>query len=287
MPFSFRRNPAPVTKLLRMRKHVHPTEYPPLAKEAPAPHPLTGKLVTFEAGGVRVAGRVAKHVADDQFVVQLALPNKDGILTITQAELVHPLDGLEEIDAPAREQKVCAFAEQVPFEIDQKMVAIKNGDVVVDYKDVIISGYASTFAATTPADRDGDYIVDGAFDETLRQFKSNPVMLVNHDNRVQSLAGSYSKIGVNRQGLAIEGRLTNAPDMQSVRFKVAEGHLKALSIGGFFFYGVDGRAVEKVDLFEISLVPVPANPDALISTRAIELSDCTKSWSRHQKRLQF
>ena len=50
-----------------------------------------------------------------------------------------------------------------------------------------------------------------------------------------------------------------------------------------FQYGADGRAIEKVELWEISLVAVPANPDALVSARAIDFDDATRA----MKRLKF
>ena len=35
-----------------------------------------------------------------------------------------------------------------------------------------------------------------------------------------------------------------------------------MSIGGIFKYEEDGKAIEEVDLMEISLVAIPMNPDA-------------------------
>ena len=155
---------------------------------------------------------------------------------------------------------------------------------IVDYKNVVFEGFASTFENVTPEDRDGDYIMEGAFNETINDFKKNPIMLTDHVNSVHSVAGSYDFIGKNAGGLAVRGRITNAPDMKSIRFKVAEGHIKALSIGGMFQWIEDRRGIEKVDLFEISLVAVPANPDALVQVRGLDLEGCRKAYkSRHAK----
>ena len=57
--------------------------------------------------------------------------------------------------------------------------------------------------------------------------------------------------------------------MRDTRFKVAEGHLKTLSMGGLFHYKEDGRGIFKVDLWEGSLTPIPANPDATFSVRSL------------------
>jgi phage head maturation protease len=65
--------------------------------------------------------------------------------------------------------------------------------------------------------------------------------------------------------------LSNSPaeDMKHVRALVAEGHLRTLSMGGRFYYRNDGRGIFKVELYEGSLTPIPANPDATFSTRAL------------------
>jgi HK97 family phage prohead protease len=146
---------------------------------------------------------------------------------------------------------------------------IKDGDTITDYQNVRFKGYLSTFVGTTASDRQGDYVENGAFTETLKRFKQNPVMLRDHVNNTSFLSGSFIDIREDTKGLFVEGLLSNAPDVQSVRFKVAEGHLRTLSMGGVFHYKEDGRGIFKVDLWEGSLTPIPANPDALFSVRAL------------------
>ena len=43
-----------------------------------------------------------------------------------------------------------------------------------------------------------------------------------------------------------------------------------MSIGGVFKYEEDGKAIEEVDLMEISLVAIPMNPDARFVVKAPE-----------------
>lgn len=145
------------------------------------------------------------------------------------------------------------------------------GGEVVDFKDVTIRGYLSTFQSTTAADRMGDYVIPGAFKDSLPTFLANPVLLVDHRNAVSSLAGSFTVVREDSKGLYIEAALSNAPteEMRSIRWKVAEGHLRSLSMGGIFHYEADGKGIFRVDLAEGSLVPVPANQDALITVRAL------------------
>lgn len=154
---------------------------------------------------------------------------------------------------------------------DVKMQEVKEGSVVQDYLDVKIAGYASTWAEVTPSDRQGDAVKKGAFKDTIPAFMRNPVMLLNHRNEVGSIAGRYTRIIEDAKGLYIEGAVSGSPDMRHARFLIAEGTLRTLSIGGIWFYGEDGRTIEKAHLFEISLVAVPANPDAIIQARGLDL----------------
>ena len=65
--------------------------------------------------------------------------------------------------------------------------------------------------------------------------------------------------------------------MQDIRWKVAEGALRSLSMGGVFHYGQDGKAIQKVKLWEGSLTPVPANPNAVFSTRELTEAEARKA----------
>lgn len=158
----------------------------------------------------------------------------------------------------------------------KKFETIKDKDGnVVDYRDVVLKGYLSTFKGTTESDRQGDYVEPGAFAETIARFLKNPVLLVNHRNGVESVAGTFTTVREDKRGLYVEARLSNSPaDAQTdVRFKVAEGALRALSMGGVFHYKEDGRGIFKVDLWEGSIVAIPANPDALFATRSLTAED--------------
>lgn len=147
---------------------------------------------------------------------------------------------------------------------------VKDGDVIMDYQNVRIKGYLSTFKATTESDRQGDYVEKGAFRETIPNFmRKNPVLLANHRNNVESLVGNFIKMMEDEKGLYFEALISNSPEslVKDVRFKLAEGMLRTCSMGGLFHYKEDGRGIFKVDLFEGSLTPIPANPDALYSVR--------------------
>lgn len=161
----------------------------------------------------------------------------------------------------------------------KKFDEVKDDGRVIDYQNVKLSGYLSTFQGTTASDRQGDYVEKGAFKETIPTFFRNPVLLANHDNNVKSLVGSFTLLREDDKGLYFEATLSNAGDdfTRGVRAKVAEGHLRTVSMGGRFHYRDDGRGIFKVDLYEGSLTPIPANPDAIFNVRTMTESEWAES----------
>ena len=139
---------------------------------------------------------------------------------------------------------------------------VYDGNRIIDYQNVSFRGYASTNESVTKGDRIGDYLRKGAFKKTIKEFKKNPVMLTDHENTTKNIAGSYTQIEEDDRGLFVEGKISNAPALATIRTLVAEGHLKTLSIGGMFYYEDDGKGISQVDLMEVSLVAIPMNPDA-------------------------
>ena len=282
-----KRLPALPEKFLRVgQKRV---EAPHVVK-ADAHKELIGQAVFFASEGERMAGK-AVRVNGDSLVIQLAVPNREGVLIVTDTELTVKATDLEVTKALMQAKRVRHFefgADLKLGEGDRKAVAITaplpGGDgkqtYVVDYRDVVIDGFASTFQSTTPSDRGGDYVLPGAFDKTLLDFKKNPVMLLDHCNEVECIAGSWDKVGTNTRGLAVTGNVSNAPGLCDVRHKLVEGHLKGLSIGGIWYYLQDGRGIEEAELFEISLVAVPMNPDTLCQTRSLGIADCRKAFAK-------
>lgn len=155
-----------------------------------------------------------------------------------------------------------------------KSVPVKGqGGQITDYMDVEVEGYLSTFVTKTPSDRIGDYVLPGAFTETLVPFKKNPISLVDHVNSVFMAAGVFTAIEERKDGLWCRIRITNAPNMADLRVRVVEGVIRTLSMSGFFYYLEDGNGIYKVDLFEGSFVAVPMNPDALFTVRSLNLDE--------------
>ena len=268
--------------------------FPAVYKKAPTskgktPEPTTPKAPERKVFGiVEHAGKrfVALRGTDD--LVQLCVPSVDGILLVTESRTEIPFGAkfheLGKTNTPAHEEAdIRAFEANPTIVTDEKAMTIVRDSkekIIQDYLNLSIEGFASTFKSTTPADRDGDAILSGAFRDTLSEFKTNPVLLMNHRNQVESIAGSFTKLTETSTGLAVQASISNAPDLRSIRFLIAEKHLRAFSIGGFFrFSDKDAREVVSVRLFEISLVAVPANPDALFHTRGLSIDDAEKAFS--------
>jgi len=274
----------PQTKFLRI---VPVAEARQAATPKPSAHAeLIGKAVFFESEGERVAGK-AIRVDGDSLVVQLAVPGRDGILLVSDSEITVKATDLEVTQALMEARRMKAFEGGASLTLG-KSFTVRSGKVsedekdgpITDYLDVEIEGYGSTFVETTKRDRGGDYILPGAFDKTLAEFMKNPVMLSDHRNSVDHLVGSWTKVGTNARGLAVQGKLSNAPGMRDTRFKLKEGHLRGLSIGGMFFYTDDNYGIDEVALYEISLTPIPMNQDALAYTRSLDVTDCRKAFAK-------
>lgn len=168
-------------------------------------------------------------------------------------------------------ERVKRFDAQVDIELAGKGAdEIKDPDgKVIDYKNVKIKGYLSTFERVTESDRQGDTVMPGAFRDTIPKFMLNPVLLMDHRNSVTNIAGKFTKMTEDKNGLAFEAQISNAPGLADLRFKVQEGMLVTTSMGGLFHFAEGGRKIFRVDLYEGSLVAIPANPDARFTVRAL------------------
>jgi HK97 family phage prohead protease len=130
-----------------------------------------------------------------------------------------------------------------------------------------LKGYASTWTL----DRDQEYVERNAFDGTIEKFLgTNPILLWQHD--LEKPIGVVKAMAVDDNGLDVECFIPKPddkePDWTHLAYsKVKGGIVKTFSIGGFFERIHKGakRAIQKVDLFEISVVSVPSNPDSIFA----------------------
>lgn len=146
-----------------------------------------------------------------------------------------------------------------------RTIEIKRADV----SDVgMFAGYGSTFDRAP--DRAGDIIARGAFAKSLQEHRaagSSPGMLWAHD--IREPVGKWLSLAEDDRGLKVSGRLTLA----LARAKDAHALLKddALSLSIGYRVRADGiegrnRVLKDLELLEISLVSVPANPHAVVTS---------------------
>ncbi len=131
----------------------------------------------------------------------------------------------------------------------------------------VFDGLASTFG--TP-DRAGDVIEPGAFRDSLAR-AGRIKMLWQHDPRAP--IGIWEHIEETAAGLAVKGRLVL--EVQQAREALAllrAGAVDALSIGfsvpragASFDRESSLRRLNRIDLWEVSIVTFPANPDARVA----------------------
>ena len=126
-----------------------------------------------------------------------------------------------------------------------------------------IQGYAST----NDTDRAGDVIEKDAWLQGgLDNFKNNPILLFNHD--YNSPIGKATGLEVTDRGLKIDGIISKSAG--KIAEMVKEGILGAFSVGfrvkdADYIEETDGLRIKDAELFEVSVVSVPANQSAVFS----------------------
>jgi HK97 family phage prohead protease len=151
----------------------------------------------------------------------------------------------------------------IPFEL--KSLATRQTED--GSQEGVFEGLASTFGTR---DRAGDVIEPGAFRTSLAR-AGQIKMLWQHDPRAP--IGVWERIAETPAGLAVKGRLVL--EVQRAREALAllrAGAVDALSIG--FSVPKSGarferehaqRRLSRIDLWEVSIVTFPANPEARVA----------------------
>jgi HK97 family phage prohead protease len=130
------------------------------------------------------------------------------------------------------------------------------------------TGYASTFGGTP--DSYGDLVVPGAFRKSLLVNKAtgrNVAMLWAHDQ--SEPIGTWTGIEEDAKGLKVAGKLTMGIQRARDAHALAKDGALGLSIG---YRTVEsertagGRLLKELDLWEISLVAMPAQSAARITS---------------------
>ena len=171
---------------------------------------------------------------------------------------------MKEID----EMTLCKeFSFYVPVEVTKS----KEGEVSM------FGGIASSCAV----DRDNDRIETKALGKMAQDLLRNPTVFFNHDHKGLAVGKVVSSEVRGGDKLYIDVQPSKAAGVKDVVTQINEGILRGLSIGGKVkeaetvydkSLGKDVRIVKDVELYEVSVVGIPANADASI------MSSITKAW---------
>lgn len=131
-----------------------------------------------------------------------------------------------------------------------------------------LSGYAATFGNF---DRQGERIVKGAFAATLANFKRDGFIAIGHDWNNLPVA-TIEDAFEDDYGLFLTTGFHSTPLAQEARTlaqeRIERGKSVSMSIGYEVKadeYVEEGRLLKELELFETSLVNVPANPLATVT----------------------
>lgn len=138
-------------------------------------------------------------------------------------------------------------------------------------EDGAISGYASVFGNV---DSYGDIVVKGAFAKFLEKVaetgKVIPVFYGHNMEDPKANIGRVTELHEDERGLFFRAKLDLSGDTYGrvVYEQLKDGRLDSLSFG----YSVieasstkDGYELRELELYEISVVPIPANSEAMIT----------------------
>lgn len=154
--------------------------------------------------------------------------------------------------------------------LSQKILSISDSKITEKDGKVFIEGYANT---KNRKDRYGDiptvYSKMRNFVYDIEQFKKNPVLLLDHVNQIDHVAGSVVDIKEDEVGLWFKAEFSNSdlPLIKHAREVYKEGHAKAISISGIWHYEDPENPynLTLAEIFHISPVGVGADANALAS----------------------
>jgi len=131
-------------------------------------------------------------------------------------------------------------------------------------------GHASTFGNV---DLDNDVILRGAFQNTINSGRKI-ALLWSHQSSEN--IGQFLSLHEDEKGLFVNGRINLGVQRGREAFALLKaGDIHSMSIG-FNFFDVDAifedgvRKIKDLDLFEISLVSIPANPLAEVDLESVK-----------------
>lgn len=160
-----------------------------------------------------------------------------------------------------------AAGESEEAQVASKMLRRELASKAVNEPARRVRGYFST----SEKDRENEVIEPAAFERTLDKYLDNPVVLVNHDpNRI---AGKAVEVGVDEQGAFCVVEITSDEVWQEIEQGTLRGFSWQGMIEGYEWQHLEGEAVRvitDVDLWEITVTPLPVNPNCLFEVAEAE-----------------
>lgn len=133
-------------------------------------------------------------------------------------------------------------------------------------------------ASSEVEDRDGEVIRQSGIN--FKNFlKTNPIMLANHDGGdIRSVIGKVTDIWREGNKTLFKAQFSKASDLANQAYEmVKEGILNTFSIGFVAkSFDDDNKTISESELLEISLVPIPSNPEALVMAKGLKENDFAK-----------
>lgn len=145
-----------------------------------------------------------------------------------------------------------------------KALQIICKDAQFDDEQLIIRGI---IGSTEAIDRSGDIIVQEGWE--LENYKKNPVILYGHDASALPV-GKALEVNVVGTQLMFDVQFADTDFGKDVYRLVKNGFLNAFSVGfrtkeWTYDEELDAFKILKAELYELSVVPVPANQEALLA----------------------
>lgn len=152
-----------------------------------------------------------------------------------------------------------------------RAVGLKAMDATEEYPNGTLEGYASVF---NNEDYGGDVVAPGAFANSIGERLAKGDIKLVDSHRVYNTSGIIGVVVEAKEdstGLWFRARFSSVAEAQSVRTKVKEGVLDALSFGYFtireeYNYETGVNTLLEVDIFEVSVVGFGMNPKARITS---------------------
>ncbi len=167
-----------------------------------------------------------------------------------------------ETKSAALNHLACKDRRDLPLEFADLKLAKGAGDAIE------FEGYASVWGRV---DSYGDTVIKGAFQEALKERR--PMMLFGHSpGRVPGKWIAYEE---DDKGLKVRGELTPGhSEAADIAASLKHGSLNGLSIGGYTKdwepQSSGGRIIKTFDLYEVSIVSMPAEQEARIDTASVK-----------------